>query len=624
MMTASLLQVREEENSSALGTPVPLTDHALSVSMPTWRDTIRYMERDRRVLDALLSGYPRFFIPLNVRKLEKVCEQKFGAPGERCLLFPSRKLAEQCRAFVTDLSTQAGSPIPIHLAHFTISAASNGDHSIPDEELHIVLFPETASELAKEFWMHTGTGISSRRAVRCQLLLGEDAVRADTFSCKTRGAQAECGRTGDGGFHNVARTRGVAEPPLGSGAVAKLAIRRRIAGLLRRDARAWSPGDGGYLNGHGLCEQAANGVASGDVWLFPAGMSAIWHAHQLCMGLRPGAESICFGFPYVDTYKCLEKWGPGVHFYGSGSDDDIDALESFLRQEKQNSPTWSISALFTEFPFNPRLRSPNLPRLRELADKYDFPIIVDDTVGNFANVDVLPYADILVTSLSKIFSGDANVMGGSLVINPRGRYNAKLKTHLAETFEDTYFEEDAIKMELNSRDFHARNAVIDANTLAVCEFLRSRSLGAPSIANSTTTSGRLAIKDVFYPKWMTRDNYDACRARDADGQPLGGYGGLFSLTFVSLAASRAFFDALPCAKGPSLGTNFTLSCPYTIIAHYWELEWAASWGVEEGLVRISVGMEDKETLLRWVGKALCAAEAVVEEVRKGRRQRTGG
>ncbi len=117
-------------------------------------------------------------------------------------------------------------------------------------------------------------------------------------------------------------------------------------------------------------------------------------------------------FPYVDTYKCLEKWGPGVHFYGSGSDDDIDALENFLRQEKQNSPTWSISALFTELPCNPRLRSPNLPRLRELADNYHFPIVVDDTVGNFANVDVLPYADILVTSLSKIFSGYADVMGG--------------------------------------------------------------------------------------------------------------------------------------------------------------------------------------------------------------------
>jgi cystathionine gamma-synthase len=32
--------------------------------------------------------------------------------------------------------------------------------------------------------------------------------------------------------------------------------------------------------------------------------------------------------------------------------------------------------------------------------------------------------------------------------------------------------------------------------------------------------------------------------------------------------------------------------PYTILAHFTELEWAAEFGVEEGLVRISVGMED--------------------------------
>jgi cystathionine gamma-synthase len=47
-----------------------------------------------------------------------------------------------------------------------------------------------------------------------------------------------------------------------------------------------------------------------------------------------------------------------------------------------------------------------------LADKYDFFIVVDETVGNFANVEVLPYVDIVVSSLTKVFSGEANVMGG--------------------------------------------------------------------------------------------------------------------------------------------------------------------------------------------------------------------
>ena len=119
-------------------------------------------------------------------------------------------------------------------------------------------------------------------------------------------------------------------------------------------------------------------------------------------------------FPYTDTLKCLEKWGPGCHFLGKGLDEDVDELERILERESQTSTPPAL-ALFTEFPSNPLLRSANLPRLRVLADKYDFLIVVDETIGNFVNVEVLPYADIVVSSLSKIFSGDANVMGGRCV-----------------------------------------------------------------------------------------------------------------------------------------------------------------------------------------------------------------
>ena len=118
-------------------------------------------------------------------------------------------------------------------------------------------------------------------------------------------------------------------------------------------------------------------------------------------------------FPYTDTLKVLEKWGPGCHFLGNGLDSDIDELERVLESESAAHPgSRPILALYTEFPSNPLLRSANLPRLRQLADKYDFLIVVDETIGNFVNVEVLPYADIVVSSLSKIFSGDANVMGG--------------------------------------------------------------------------------------------------------------------------------------------------------------------------------------------------------------------
>lgn len=187
------------------------------------------------------------------------------------------------------------------------------------------------------------------------------------------------------------------------------------------------------------------------------------------------------------------------------------------------------------------------------------------------------------------------------MLNPHGRHYAALKQYTSANYEDIYFNEDALFMERNSRDFARRVHVIDANTEAVCDFLRSHSL-----AGNTSHQGNIAVKEVYYPKYTTPSNYAQCQL------PHSGYGGLFSLTFTSLAASQAFFDTLPCQKGPSLGTNFTLACPYTILAHFNELQWAAGYGVEEGLVRIAVGMEEREELMRWFEVALSAAEAAVD------------
>jgi cystathionine gamma-synthase len=189
----------------------------------------------------------------------------------------------------------------------------------------------------------------------------------------------------------------------------------------------------------------------------------------------------------------------------------------------------------------------------------------------------------------------------SLVLNPERKYYQQLKDHLYAGYEDTYFNEDAIFLERNSRDFLRRTHRIDANTLLVATLLHTHS-------QRVSESDRV-VKRVWYPVYETRECYDLCRVRASpDGRRReGGYGGLLSVTFTSQTASQAFFDALRCAKGPSLGTNFTLACPYTILAHYAELDWAQGWGVEKELVRISVGLEDPDDLLKIFGDALDAA-----------------
>lgn len=414
--------------------------------------------------------------------------------------------------------------------------------------------------------------------------------------------------------------------PFAHASRAKLALRRRIAGTLLGDTLPEDEEPSNQVSARQV------GVSENDVYLFGCGMASIFHAHQTVMLERELAnqgtpfsqeacahalrtmkdpsfaqgpfsigKSVCFGFPYTDTLKILQKWGPGCHFYGHGTDDDLDRFEALLKSPPPGEPP--VVALFCEFPSNPLLRSADLPRIRRLADAYNFSVVIDETVGNFVNVEVLPYADMVVSSLTKIFSGDCNVMGGSLVLNPNSRRADHFRAVLAANYQDSQWPEDSIFLERNSRDFVSRIAVIDRNTEAVADFLHG---------HLATPEKKTSVRALFYPKYVTREHYEACRRKQPYGESStvsAGYGGLFSVELASLAAAKAFYDALACAKGPSLGTNCTLACPYTLLAHYGELDWAQEVGVSQNLVRVSVGLEDTATLLSIFQMALEAAEA---------------
>jgi cystathionine gamma-synthase len=96
-----------------------------------------------------------------------------------------------------------------------------------------------------------------------------------------------------------------------------------------------------------------------------------------------------------------------VMLYGHCSTAELDELELSLQGGQK------ILALFCEFPGNPLLVSPDMKYIRRLADQYDFVVVCDDTVGTSVNCDLLAYVDVVVTSLTKMFSGECNVMGGS-------------------------------------------------------------------------------------------------------------------------------------------------------------------------------------------------------------------
>jgi cystathionine gamma-synthase len=58
------------------------------------------------------------------------------------------------------------------------------------------------------------------------------------------------------------------------------------------------------------------------------------------------------------------------------------------------------------------------------------------------------------------------------------------------------------------------------------------------------------------------------------------------------------------SKGPNLGTYFSLCCPFTLLAHFDELDWAEHCGVSRYLLRFSVGLEPATDLIDRVREAL--------------------
>ena len=64
------------------------------------------------------------------------------------------------------------------------------------------------------------------------------------------------------------------------------------------------------------------------------------------------------------------------------------------------------------------------------------------------------------------------------------------------------------------------------------------------------------------------------------------------------------YDRLDVAKGPGFGSNFSLVCPYTMIAHFNELQWCEKFGVDKSLVRAWIGLEDAAHLVATFEEAL--------------------
>ncbi|KAF1823286.1 cystathionine gamma-synthase [Dissoconium aciculare CBS 342.82] len=546
-----------------LGFPIPADRHAISVQLPTWADLQGMVAQDPRILQRQQIGYPRSFLNQNVVRVSDACLQHFGQPDENCLVFPAREHALACRALLQSLASDSSQECRTLAADFILDAGLGNTR----RRFFLVLFPAKSNSTAMGFWRLTGTGISSRLA---------ESLHAGLHRIQAVPLNDSADRPG---LHRELANRDTDE-----------IVKSRIVGLLKR----------GSTNPTHSAQ-----FSPSDVYLYPSGMAAIYGLNKVLQAWMP-EQSVVFGFSYELTLKLLEVFGRGAKFYGRGTSAELDQFAEYLSNERHNGR--SVQSVWCECASNPLLRTVDLARLRRMADEYGFLLVVDDTIASFANVDLAGIADIIVTSLTKTFSGYANVLAGSIVLDPNSIAYPRLKQIFNDHYVNELFSTDSLILEHNSRDFLSRASRLNTNASALVTMLEPLA-GTPS---ST-------VVDVYYPsRCWSRPNYDA-RMRHATSEFTPGYGCLFTVEFESISTASAFFDALNIHKGPSLGTPVTIVLPYVqlVFPREEEKRWAASHGLREAIVRVSVGLEDRDALVREFRRAL----RVADKFKRGRESR---
>jgi len=321
-----------------------------------------------------------------------------------------------------------------------------------------------------------------------------------------------------------------------------------------------------------------SGQQPGDVFLFPSGMAANFAVHRMLTTLFPGRKTVQLDFPYVDVLKLQQMFGNGAHFMPMIEEQEYTALDSLLKSEP-------LAGIFCEAPSNPMLRCVDLERLLAIraSSQPGVPIVIDDTISTVAHADALKVADVVTTSLTKSFSGAGDVLAGSVILNRASPHHAAFSAFLTQHADHILWRGDAVALEQNSRDFAQRADTMSRNALALADFLRAHP----------------RVEKVWHAREQGGAGYEFIRREG------GGYGCLFSFLLKDAAnTSPRFYDHLRVCKGPSLGTNFTLVSPYTLLAHYDELDWAESCGVPRHLIRVSAGLEDSADLIARFEEAL--------------------
>ncbi|KAF4461202.1 Cystathionine gamma-synthase converts cysteine into cystathionine [Fusarium albosuccineum] len=514
----------------------PAPHHSVTAHMGGWDTVESYGSNSSAVIAHFKNAYPRMRPHQDIADLSAAVIKLVDTPDTGCFLYSSLQSAKECIEYSTSPGRDNGidkAPVPEDKTSIRSFVAK--------DQFFAVTFPLDKRSVVAGFWSTPGAGVSSRFAEA-------NLERLDQLKEISVPEEEPNRESFDGLVHQK--------------------LRERIVSYLERAPRI---------------PHLQPLPSPKDVYFFQTGMASIYKSHTYMLSLYNGS-TVLFGMAFMHTITAFQEFGHSYKFFGIGTEDDIRDLEDYLVEEHSHGR--KVQAIWAEFPANPLLVTPNLTRLRELADDYDVVLAIDDTIGSWSNIDITDMTDLLVTSVTKSFNGYADVIAGSAILNPASRKYKDLKQLFDKFYVPELYIDDAKAIEKNSRDYLTRTTKLNGNASAIVEYLHSCAQDPSS-----------AVRQVHYPSINPSGEHYKRYMRTPTDDFTPGYGCLFNVDLDDLATTRAFYDNLNVHKSVHLGAPFTLAFAYTICTYKKKLDWAAEYNMRPTQIRISAGLEDTALLL---------------------------
>lgn len=358
----------------------------------------------------------------------------------------------------------------------------------------------------------------------------------------------------------------------------------RLGLISGAEKEASFPGDAA-AEVHRMLHHAFPDTTDSDVLLATCGMNAIYAAFRASAELQASRGRtvwIQLGWLYLDTIAILKKFTrtPTDYVYIRDPLDREGIERLFTRHGDQ------IAGVIAELPTNPLIQTPDLAALAELCRAHGAHLLLDPSVVSPFNLPVLPYSDVVVSSLTKYCGSEGDLTAGVIAVNPQSADADELRARATLELEPVY-PRDLARLAHQIGETELVIARINATTARVAAFLEQHP----------------KVRDVFWALHpASRANYvKIARAPDATGG---------MITFTVRGEMEPVYDRLRLPKGPSFGMKTTLICPFMYLAHYDLVttpagiaELAAS-KLDPDLLRLCCGTEPAEAIIEALAEAL--------------------